>query len=380
MSSKTPPAMRPKGAQESKVLVLQGGGALGAYQAGVYEELAATGCAPHWVAGMSIGAVNAALIAGNPPERRLERLKSFWDSVTSHLLAEPAVPGEYARALFNETSAAFVAAFGIPSFFEPRLPPALVYPPGAPEALSLYDTAPLRRTLEALIDFDRINSGEVRLSVGAVNIRSGNFVYFDNKRQKIGPEHIMASGALPIGFPPIGIDGEHYWDGGLVSNTPLQYVMDEVPRSDMLIFQVDLFSARGAMPRTLLDAYEREKDIRYSSRTRLNTDVFRDTQALRRAAHRLLEKLPEKLKNDPDVKLLRELSCNAAVTICHLIHRQKSYQSHSKDYEFSRYSIREHWQAGRDDVRRTLQSKTWQRRERPRETVTVFDLARDARD
>ena len=365
---------------EQSVLVLQGGGALGAYQAGVYEELAANGHTPDWVSGISIGAVNAALIAGNPPERRVERLREFWETVSSHLLAEPFVPGEQARSLFNDASASFAAIFGLPGFFEPRIPPAIAFPPGAPEALSLYATSPLRQTLEELVDFDLINARKTRLSVGAANIRTGNFVYFDNRQRPIGPEHIMASGALPPGFPPIEIDGEHYWDGGLVSNTPLQYVLDEVPRPDMLVFQVDLFSARGPMPRTLSEVSEREKDIRFSSRTRLNTDVFCQCQSMRRAAYRLVSRLPDEIKNSPDARLLQELSCNAAVTIVHLIDRRKNYYTQSKDFEFSRHSIKEHWENGTKDVKRTLRHKAWQTRTKPTQDVTVFDLTRDAED
>jgi NTE family protein len=359
---------------EKIVLVLQGGGALGSYQAGVYEELADSGHMPDWVSGISIGAINAALIAGNPPERRVERLRSFWETVSSHLLAEPVLPGEQARSMFNEASASFAVMFGLPGFFGPR------FPLSAPGALSYYQTDPLRRTLEELVDFDLINAGKMRLSVGAVNIRTGNFAYFDNRQQVIGPEHIMASGALPPGFPPIEIDGEHYWDGGLVSNTPLQYVLDEVPRPDMLIFQADLFSARGPMPQTLSDVTERDKDIRYSSRTRLNTDVFRQGQALRRAAYRLVSKLPDDLKDDPDAKMLYGLCCDAAVTIVHLIHRRKNYYTQSKDFEFSRVSIEEHWRSGLTDVQRTFDHKAWKTRTKPMSDVTVFDLAGDIDD
>lgn len=357
------------------VLVLQGGGALGAYQAGVYEALASSEHAVDWVAGISIGAINAALIAGNSPERRVGRLREFWDTVSSTLLASPAVPGEQARTWFNDASSALAAQFGLPGFFRPRLPPAVFYPPGAPQALSIYDTGALRTTLESLVDFDLINSGDTRLSVGAVNVRSGNFAYFDNRNQCIGPEHIMASGALPPGFPPIEIDGELYWDGGLVSNTPLQYVLDEVPRPDMLIFQVDLFSAEGATPRTLGEVTEREKDIRFSSRTRLNTDVFRRQQALRRASFRLLQKLPPELRSDPDVKLLDEFSCDAAVTIVHLINRRKAYSTHAKDFEFSRVSMHEMWEGGQSDLRQTFRHRTWKNRAQPRHGVVVLDLA-----
>jgi NTE family protein len=368
-------------AAEVPVLVLQGGGALGAYQAGVYEELAAAGIAPQWVAGMSIGAINAAIIAGNAPELRTERLHDFWQGISSGLTATaPAIGGEFLRAMFNETSAALVAAFGAPGFFEPRFPPALFQAAGSPGALSVYDTKPLRATLERLVDFDRINAKEIRFSIGAVNIRTGNFVYFDNTERKIGPEHVMASGALPPGFPPIEIDGEFYWDGGIVSNTPLQYVLDADTTDDMLVFQVDLFSARGPMPRNLGEAMEREKDIRYSSRTRLNTDVIRRQHAIQLAIHNLLKKLPPELRNDPDARRLAEEREKAAISIVHLIYRRGEYESQSKDYEFSRASVDEHWKAGRNDVRRTLRQKAWRDRIRPEYGVAVFDLARDAAD
>lgn len=366
--------------REETVLVLQGGGALGAYQAGVYEELMRTGHAPDWLAGISIGAINAAIIAGNPPERRIQRLRQFWDLVSSQLLLGPTGLSEQARSYFNDGSALFAFLFGLPGFFEPRIPPAWSYPTGAPQSLSMYDTAPLRRTLLELIDFDLVNARKTRLSVGAVNIRSGNFIYFDNEKREILPEHIMASSALPPGFPPVEIEGEYYWDGGLVSNTPLQYVLDEVPRPDMLIFQVDLFSARGPMPRSIFDVSEREKDIRYSSRTRLNTDVARHYQELRRATHRLLAKLPASFRDDPDAKLLRSADCDAAVTIVHLIHRRKDYFTQSKDFEFSRTSVREHWKAGGDDLRRSFRHQAWQNRTKPTQSVTIFDLTRDARD
>ncbi len=363
---------------EERVLVLQGGGALGAYQGGVYQEIAAANMEPNWIAGISIGAVNAAIIAGNPPEKRVERLAEFWRRVSSTLVGRPLVPGEQSQSLFNEASAAMVAAWGVPGFFTPRFPPPFLQPPGVIEALSIYDTAPLHGTLKELVDFDRINDGEIRLSVGTVNVRTGNFTYFDNRQCRIGPYHIMASGALPPGFPPVEIEGEHYWDGGLVSNAPLQYVIDNRPGTDMLILQVDLFGARGAMPRTLLESAEREKDIRYSSRTRLNTDNFRRMQELQMALHRLLGKLPARLRDDPDAMLLAEAANAEAVTIVHLIHRRKNSDSVSKDYEFSRNSMVEHWEAGRKDVLHTLRHAEWIKRCRPESGVSIFDLTRDA--
>ena len=360
---------------EKTVLVLQGGGALGAYQAGAYEALAIAGHRPSWVAGISIGAVNSAIIAGNPLEKRVERLREFWERVSSRLLAWPLANDDNSRRIFNETSATFSAVGGVPGFFGPRVPPAVFQPQGTPEAISVYDTSPLKETLLELVDFDLLNSGAVRLSVGAVQVLSGNMKYFDTAKQIIGPEHIMASGALPPGFPPIKIDGEPYWDGGLVSNTPLEYVLERSgPRQDMVIFQVDLFSARGCMPQTLLDIAQREKEIRYSSRTRLNTDIFREMQTIRRAIRHLRAMVPDELSGNPDWQLLDSVSCDAAVTIVLLIHRRAAYWTQSNDYEFSRYSMDEHWLAGSEDVEHTLNHQDWKNRTRPEK---VLDLTRD---
>jgi len=364
--------------EEKIVLVLQGGGALGAYQAGAYETLCEAGEIPTWVAGTSIGAVNGAIIAGNPPERRVQRLREFWERVSSRLLAWPLSNDDNSRRIFNETSAVLVAAGGAPGFFEPRVPPAVLMPQGTPEAISLYDTEPLRATLEELVDFDLLNSGAVRLSVGAVEVLSGNMKYFDTQKMRIGPEHIMASGALPPGFPPIEIDGQPYWDGGLVSNTPLEFVLERTgPRDDMVIFQIDLFSAKGCMPENLFDIGQREKEIRYSSRTRLNTDIFREMQTIRRAIRHLRGKVPPELCDNPDWEFLDSVSCDAAVTIVLLIHRRAAYWTQSNDYEFSRYSMEEHWLSGRADVERSLNDPAWKNRTRPEEGVQVLDLTRE---
>ena len=364
--------------EEKIVLVLQGGGALGAYQAGAYETLCEAGEIPTWVAGTSIGAVNGAIVAGNPPERRVQRLREFWERVSSRLLAWPLSNDDNSRRIFNETSAVLVAAGGAPGFFEPRIPPAVLMPQGTPEAISLYDTEPLRATLEELVDFDLLNSGAVRLSVGAVQVLSGNMKYFDTEKMRIGPEHIMASGALPPGFPPIEIDGQPYWDGGLVSNTPLEFVLERTgPRDDMVIFQIDLFSAKGCMPQNLFDIGQREKEIRYSSRTRLNTDIFREMQTIRRAIRHLRGKVPPELCDNPDWEFLDSVSCDAAVTIVLLIHRRAAYWTQSNDYEFSRYSMEEHWLSGRADVERSLNDPAWKNRTRPEEGVQVLDLTRE---
>jgi len=257
-----------------------------------------------------------------------------------------------------------------------------LWPPGSPEAQSYYDTAPLKRTLERLVDFDRINDLKCRLSVGAVSVTTGNFKYFDNvefarQGKRIGPEHIMASGALPPGFPPVVIDGEHYWDGGIASNTPLDYVLDAETSRDLLIFQVDLFSARGLLPGTLLEAAEREKDIRYSSRTRMNTDKNRQIHNTRRAVLDLISKLPDHLKDDPSVKLLREAAKENTVTVVHLIYKSKNYESSSKDYDFSHVAMVEHWSSGVRDVHLSMRHKDWLDRPQSGETMVTYDLIGD---
>ena len=355
------------------MLVLQGGGALGAYQAGVFESLSTAYCEPAWVAGISIGAINAALIAGNPAEQRLQRLRAFWDLVSSALPA-PALVAAPLRAPWNEAQALQVMLCGVPGFFTPRIPPAPLQPRGTLEAISYYDTRPLQVTLERLVDFDRINSGATRLSVGAVNVRTGNFAYFDSAHQRIDARHIMASGALPPGFAPVEIDGEFYWDGGLVSNTPLQYVLDQPGHQHRVVFQVDLFAARGDLPATLADVTEREKDIRFSSRTRMNTTVELDRQVIAQAAQRLLAKLPPELRDDPDARALARLRADRAVEVVHLIYRSKHYESQAKDYEFSRLSMQEHWEAGRADMATTLADPRWTQRAHQETGVHVYDL------
>ena len=365
------------------VLVLQGGGALGSYQAGAYQALCGYGFEPEWVAGISIGAVNAAIIAGNEGHTRVKRLKEFWEMVSAPVPWKPIGKSDHSRELFNSTSAALIATFGVPGFFVPRVPPAPMWPPGHPEAESYYDTAPLKTTLERLVDFDRINDLKTRLSVGAVGVTSGNFRYFDNYEfrklgKKIGPEHIMASGALPPGFPSVVIEGEHYWDGGIASNTPLDYVLENERSRDLLIFQVDLFSARGDLPETLLEAAEREKDIRFSSRTRMNTDMNRQIHNARMAVRDLIGKLPDYLKNDPSVEYLREAAKENTVTVVHLIYRSKNHESSSKDYDFSHVGVVEHWGAGVRDVHASMRHKDWLERPQSGETMVTYDLTRDS--
>jgi NTE family protein len=372
---------------EIVALVLQGGGALGAYQAGVYEALMEAGIHPNWIAGVSIGAINAALIAGNPPADRVRRLREFWTQVTSSecwpWLGNPSfglARGDIGRNFLNQMSASLALANGAREFFKTRPVGPWFQPAGTIEATSFYDTVDLKHTLERLVDFDRINAGDTRLSVGAVNVRTGNFVYFDTTTHKIGAEHVMASGALPPGFPAIEIEGEHYWDGGLVSNTPLQWVAEAEPRRDTLAFQIDLWSARGDFPRNILDVMTREKEIRYSSRTRAGTDQFKRVQKARRAVAALLEQLPEALRDSPEARLLGSVASRSVYNIVHLIYRAKNYEGHSKDYEFSPQSMEEHWRAGHQDARRTLRHADVLKRPSDHEGIFTFDLATDGRE
>ena len=361
---------------EHIVLVLQGGGALGAYQAGVYEEIAKLPREPNWVAGVSIGAINAALIVGNPPKNRVERLREFWDLVSS---GSGGIPPWWdgQRSALHQFNALIAASAGVPGFYEPRIPPPFLQLEGTPDAISFYDTAPLRETLERLVDFELINTRKVRLSVGAVNVLTGNSVYFDNQHQIIGPEHIMASGALPPAFAPVMIEGESYWDGGIVSNTPLQYVLDQRVAAKILIAQIDLFSARGSMPANIAGVMSRHKDIMYSSRARFNTDKLAQIQRNKRTMLNLIANLPPQLRDSPGVKELAAANQTAHIDIVHLIYRQNRFEVESKDYEFSRDSVLEHWAAGQRDMRRTFEHPDLLTKSNVDDGVTVYDLAHD---
>src|SRR6516164_3645356 len=370
---------------ERIALLLQGGGALGAYQAGVYQVLTEANLHPDWVAGISIGAINSALIAGNPPGKRVERLGEFWEMVTTSPFGVPYVAAlrardEFSHSVINQLCSLGALLGGAPGFFQPRVPPPFLYPNGSPEALSYYDVAPLRATLERLVDFDLINAGAMRFSVGAVNVRSGNFAYFDNTTHQICPEHVMASGSLPPGFPPTEIEGEYYWDGGLVSNTPLEWVLDSRPGKDTLAFQIDLWSARGEFPRNLIEAETRQKEIRYSSRTRLATNQFKKQQILRRAAAHLLAKLPSALKQTPEAEMLALEADEKVYNLIQLIYRARNYEGNSKDYEFSRATMEEHWRSGYNDAVRTLRHPEVLQRPQQMDGVFTFDLARDGRE
>jgi NTE family protein len=411
---------------ECIALLLQGGGALGAYQGGVYQGLAEADLHPDWVAGISIGAINSALIAGNPPELRVDQLRRFWDTITlKPLLGAPAAGrvsaidllrdddapdgtpsdhlgelwskaldqalafwggpsfaprGYVARGLASRLNACMAAVLGAPGMFAPRALSPWLQPPGTLEAASYYDTSSLRTTLERFVDFDRINAGAMRFSVGAVNVTSGNFVYFDNSTHKIGPEHVVASGALPPGFPAVEIEGEYYWDGGLVSNTPLQWVLESEVRQDTLAFQVDLWNARGGFPRSMSEVETRIKEIQYSSRTRANSDQFKYVQKIRKTLDDLLSKLPEDLQQTPEYQLLWPQADRKVYNLVQLIYRSRDYEGGYKDYEFSQQSMEDHWRAGYFDTVRTLRHPEVLERPASADGVFTFDLALQGRE
>jgi len=336
-------------------LVLQGGGALGSFQAGVYEALVSNNIEIDEIAGISIGAINAALIAGNPPEQRVAALRKFWERVTSALPSFPIWQNDFSREWLHEISAGLVAMFGVPGFFAPRMVSPAFAMPGTAGALSLYDSAALAETLNAFIDWDLLNDGPVRIAVGAVEVESGNFHYFDSAKERLDARHVMASGALPPGLPPVEIDGKQWWDGGLVSNTPLQHVLD-TQDAPMLVFQVDLFAAAAVMPKTIMDVVAREKEIRFSSRTRQVSDALIKLRREREAIRRVLRKLPESLRDDADVKRLADMAQEHPVNLVQLIYRANAWEGGARDYEFSARTMEEHWAAGRDAVAATIEN------------------------
>ena len=361
-------------------LVLQGGGALGAYQVGVYQALSEAGCEPSWISGVSIGAINAALIAGNAPDKRIEKLDAFWSLMASRpgLSGWPDMAqGDGLREWSNLGSAWTTMLLGQPGFFKPRALVPWLQPPGSAGATSYYDSSELHDTLKSLVDFKLLNACDKRVSVGAVNVRTGNNVFFDTHRQHIGPEHIMASGALPPALPMVKIEGQSYWDGGIVSNTPLQYLLDQDEDLSSLVFQVDLFNARGPVPRKMSEVATRQKDITYSSRTRQSTDAFKRTLSLRAKLLDALKRVPPEQLRPGEAELIEDYGKAGVVNILHLIFQARSYEGDAKDYEFSAASMREHRQAGYDDTVRTLRHREWLELPDARLGIAVHDIHRE---
>jgi NTE family protein len=358
-------------------LVLQGGGALGAYQAGVFEALHEAGVHANFLSGVSIGAVNAAIIAGNKPGDQLDRVRDFWETVTRRRIWSFAPEGDVFRRMRNQHSAFMTMMTGLPGFFSVRPVNPWFAVAGASGATSYYDTTELEQTLNRLVNWDILNSGERRLSVGAVNVVSGNFRYFDTARERLDARHIMASGALPPAFASVQIDNEHYWDGGIVSNTPLQYLLEQEHLRDTLAFQVDLFSARGALPRDMGEAMSRHKDIMYSSRTRNSTDTFRRMHNLNMRLHDAILKIPAEQRSASEREFIQRMKDVPQINILHLIYQPPIYEGDAKDYEFSDTSMRDHWAAGYRDTVRTLRHPTWLAKPPESIGMTVHDVHHD---
>lgn len=348
---------------ERVALVMQGGGALGAYQAGVFQAIHEADIQVDWLCGTSIGAINGALIAGNPPQRRVERLREFWETITRPPIRLPNMPwladlpralDDQSRAWLNKMSAFGTMLNGVPDFFVPRALPPLSSPAESPDQASYYDTAPLKALLERLVDFDLINSQAMRFSVGATNIRSGTTVYFENVDRPITAAHVMASASLPPGFPPTEIDGEYYWDAGLVSNSPMQFVIDNRQGHSALVFRVDLWDANGEVPLDITSAYLRAVEIHSANRVNISLDQYRRMQKFRLALRTLLDQLPERCHNDPNIRLLAEEAHVTLVTVVQLKYQSKKYETAGKTFEFSRASMEERWRAGYEDTTAAL--------------------------
>jgi NTE family protein len=369
----SPAKKRPFGDQV--VLVLQGGGALGAYQAGVYQALMEGGIEPDWVIGTSIGAINGALIAGNAPGNRIARLKEFWDGVGRKNSLDHFWPQAWQAAVFGNTLANFsTVVSGIPGFFAPN--PQAAFGPTFPlgiERASYYSTDPLKATLGRLVDFDWLNARQVRLSVGAVNVRTSEMRYFDSQDMALAPAHIMASGALPPAFPAVTIDGESYWDGGIYSNTPIEVVLADVPRRDSLIFSVNVWQPAGAHPTTIQQVMARQKDIQYASRGRSHVARQAQIHRLRHVVRELVSRLPAEQRDDPVVKDLAEYGCGSLMHLVRLLSPRLEGEDHTKDIDFTRAGIERRWKAGHDHARKVLAEKPWEAEVDPLAGIVIHE-------
>jgi NTE family protein len=367
---------KPAARYDRVALMLQGGGALGAYQVGVYKALAQADCLPDWVCGVSIGAINGAIIAGNAPDKRVEKLEEFWSFVT-HRAGWIAPPSSDAwRTWTSAASTWMTITMGQPGFFKPRVNLPWASNADAGHTTSLYDTSELRNTLLRLVDFDLLNSGKTRLSVGAVNVETGNNIFFDTLKERLTPEHIMASGALPPALPMVKIGNAHYWDGGIVSNTPLQYLLDQEEDMSALVFQVDLFNAKGSLPTNLQQVAARQKDITYSSRTRHATTAFKRVLSLRKQLADALQRVPASRLRPGEAELMRDYQDAGVINLVQLIYQSKPYESDTKDYDFSGELMQVHSQAGYADTLATLAHPDWLAKPSAHDGVVDHDVHR----
>ncbi|MGQ3888052.1 patatin-like phospholipase family protein [Legionella sp. CNM-1927-20] len=361
--------------------VFQGGGALGAYQVGAYRAIRERGYLPNYLTGVSIGAINSAIVAGNPPETQLDKLTSFWETITPKLLVDAFFDfnmTDFAHHLHNQIGAMYSLLFGLEGFFKPRIFPPHPLTQDLPDNLSYYDTSELRHTLEKHIDFDRINQNKkITLCLGAVNITSGQMIFFNSQKCTITPEHVMASGALPPGFPAIKIGEDYYWDGGIYANTPLVTVLDALPQLDTLCFVVDCFSLQGRLPKTMDQIEERQKDIRYASHSRRLTNVYTVKQNLQAAIQFLGERLPPETKEDPEVKKILKLGHCKRLSIVHIIHHATPYSHSFKDYNFIEAVIKLRMDMGYQDASAVLDKPTWEQQSDKTLNCSIYGVRSD---
>jgi NTE family protein len=364
------------------VLVLQGGGALGAYQAGVYQALHEHDLVPDWIVGTSIGAINAALIAGNPQSQRLEKVKAFWDRVAHPDTLDMSQVDDRQRRSNIWLNTFDTVMRGVPGFFKPRLFSG--FPFGmtvAPEEASFYDTTPLRDTLRELVDFDYLNQdGGMRLTVNAVNVRTGELAHFDSQNGDLCADHVRASGSLPPAFAPVRIGTELYWDGGLYSNTPLESVLRELPGGDTICFMVDLWSAQGEEPVTMDEVNTRQKDVTYASRSKRHIEDYSATHALQHKLRQLYARMPESERSDDDRRELAALGCDATLHIVRIPYAGHDWHMASKDVNFSKGSIEWRWEQGYRDALRALKYAGWLATVADATAVVVHELPPDQDD
>ncbi len=361
------------------IYVFQGGGALGAYQVGAYEALSEHGYRPNMITGISIGAINAAIIAGNKPEMRLEQLTKFWDTISTKIPFPMCTKFGLAK-FHNYISAQSSLYFGQPGFFTPKLLNPWLASDNTPNEFSFYDTTPLRETLLKLIDFEYLNEKHVRLCLGTVDLESGDFIFFDSRKEHITVDHILASSALPPGFPPVALNGRYYVDGGVFSNTPMSKVIDEFADNEnqiknVLCFMVDLFSAKGVLPHSMDGVMERVKDIQYSSHSKRSSALYATTQNLSHAIKFLSTKLTFEQKADPHVQEILKLGYAHRLDVIRLVyHSEKGTELSSKDYEFSVESANKHCKLGYVNVKRMISEKEAEWSEKYKCGVTVYNI------
>lgn len=373
-------ATKEKQIYERIACVFQGGGALGAYQVGAFRAIHEHGYNPNYLAGVSIGAINSAIIAGNPREKQIEKLMEFWDTITPKLWTDLLAnynSFELTHHLHNRLGAMHSVFFGLDGFFKPRLFPLTSLIHDTPDHLSYYDTSELRNTLEKLIDFDRINDKRITLCLGAVNVTSGEMIFFNNQMDTITPAHVMASGALPPGFPAVKIGEDYYWDGGIYANTPLVTVLDALPEQDTLCFVVDCFSLKGPLPQNMDQLEERQKDIRYASHSRRLTNVYTSRQNLQSAINFLGDKLTPEAKADPEVQKILAMGHEKQFSVVHIIYNGTPYAHSFKDYNFVRSVIDLRMEMGYKNAMEVLDNPEWENKSDKKLACSIYGVTSD---